>query len=89
MSLRDGLARIDAEDVVADAAVGRVHRKVREDVERQDDQGDEDEAGRGRDPASLRAVDNESDKTAKSGEKNRNRKARACVCELMVRRRAR
>ena len=53
MSLRDGLARIDAEDVVADAAVGRVHRKVREDVERQDDQGDEDEAGRGRDPASL------------------------------------
>ena len=53
MSLRDGLARIDAEDVVADAAVGRVHRKVREDVERQDDQRDEDEAGRGRDPASL------------------------------------
>ena len=87
MSLRDGLARIDAEDVVADAAVGRVHRKVREDVERQDDQRDEDEAGRGRNPASLRAVD-KSDKT-QSGEKNRNRKARACVCELMVRRRAR
>ena len=53
MSLRDGLARIDAEDVVADAAVGRVHRKVREDVERQDDQRDEDQASRRWDPARL------------------------------------